>query len=84
MLLHVRQVLRGDLRDRNVVDVDVLLANQVEQQVERTFVDLADHDGEREVASPVSAFAPTAFVQDASAPVSVADSVRRDYGEFSP
>ncbi len=38
--LDVPQVLRRDLRDRDVVDVDVLLANQVEQQVERAVVQL--------------------------------------------
>ena len=48
-LFDVGQILRGDLRDRNVVDVDVLLANQIEQQVERAFVNVADRDREREV-----------------------------------
>ena len=38
------------LRDRDVVNVDVLLADQVEQQIERPFVDVADGDGKREVA----------------------------------
>ena len=38
---HVGQILRRDSPDRNIVDVDVLLANQVEQQVERSFVDIA-------------------------------------------
>ena len=35
------------LRDRDVVDVDVLLADEVEQQVERAVVHRADADGER-------------------------------------
>ena len=32
-------------RDRDVVDVDVLLADQVEQQVERALINIADGDG---------------------------------------
>ncbi len=42
-LLDVGQELRRDLGDGDVVDVDVLLANQVEQQIERPVVHLA-HD----------------------------------------
>src|ERR1051326_5574267 len=34
-LFHVRQILRRDLCNRNVVDVDVLLADQVQQQIDR-------------------------------------------------
>ena len=40
-VLDVGQILRGDLRDWNVIDVDVLLANQVQQQVERPVIDAA-------------------------------------------
>ena len=36
--LHVFEVLRRDLRDGDVVDVDLLLADQVQQQVERAVV----------------------------------------------
>ena len=43
-MVHVGQKLRGDFGDGDVVDVDVLLADQVEQQVERAVVDLADED----------------------------------------
>ncbi len=51
--LDIRKVLRRDPGDGNVVDVDVLLADQVEQQVERAFVDFAKRDGEREIAGIV-------------------------------
>jgi len=37
---HVFQVLAGDPGDGDVVDVDLLLADQVEQQVERPLVGL--------------------------------------------
>ncbi len=37
-LLHEVEVLRRDLRDGDVVNVDLLLADQVEQQVERPIV----------------------------------------------
>src|SRR5581483_5694860 len=37
-LLHITQVLGSDLRNRNVVDVNVLLADEVEQQVQRALV----------------------------------------------
>jgi len=40
-LVHVGQKLRRDLGDGNVVDVDVLLADQVQQQVERAVIHLA-------------------------------------------
>ncbi len=60
-LIDIGQELRGDLRDGNVVDVDVLLANQIEQQVERAVVDLADGDGERRLLGVLrSAFQPLA------------------------
>src|SRR5208282_5978842 len=51
--LDVGEVLRRDFGDGNVVDVDVLLADQVEQQVKRTFVDFAERDGERKIAGVV-------------------------------
>jgi hypothetical protein len=37
-LLDVVQVLVRDLRDWNVLDVDLLLADQIQQQVERSIV----------------------------------------------
>ncbi len=37
-------------RDRNVVDVDVLLADQVEQQIERSLINISHGHGEGEVA----------------------------------
>jgi hypothetical protein len=43
-----RQELRRDLRDRNVEDVDVLLADQVQEQVERPLESL-QLDDERAV-----------------------------------
>src|ERR1700727_1496500 len=46
-LFDVCQILRSNLGDGNVVDIDVLLADEVEQQVERTFVNVGDGDGER-------------------------------------
>src|SRR6267378_1286033 len=45
-LFHVGQVLRRDAGDGNVVNVDILLADQVEQQIERPLVDVADGDCE--------------------------------------
>jgi hypothetical protein len=47
--LDVGKVLRRNLPDRDVVDIDVLFANQIEQQVERAFVDFAERDGKRKV-----------------------------------
>ena len=41
----VGEKLRRDFGDGDVVDVDVLPANEIEQQVERAVVDLADEDG---------------------------------------
>ena len=49
-IFDVAEILRRDLRDGNVVDVDVLLANQVEQQIQRPFINTADTDSERELA----------------------------------
>jgi hypothetical protein len=49
-LLHIRQVLRGDLCDRNIVDVNVLLANQIKQKIERAFINIVDGNGERKIA----------------------------------
>ena len=37
-LLHVLEILRGDFGDGDVADVDLLLANQIQKQVERTFI----------------------------------------------
>ena len=45
-VLGVVEKLAGDAGDGNVVDVDVLLADEVEQKIERAVVDLADGDGE--------------------------------------
>ena len=50
-LVRVIQKLCGDARNRNVVDIDVLLANQIEQQVERAVVDLANRHGEGRLRS---------------------------------
>ena len=39
-LLHQRdrfEVLRGDQRDRNVVDVELVLLDEMQQKIERTF-----------------------------------------------
>ena len=47
-VLDVGEKLRGDFRDGDVVDVDVLLADEVEQEVEGAVVDLADDDGKGE------------------------------------
>jgi len=47
---YVRQILAGDSPDGNIVDINILLANQVKQQVERPFVHIFDRDGEGEVA----------------------------------
>jgi len=40
----------------NVIDIDVLLANEIEQQVEGTVIDVADHDRERELVGGAAAF----------------------------
>ena len=42
----VLEELAGDAGDGDVVDVDVLLADEVEEEVERAVVDLAYGDGE--------------------------------------
>src|ERR1019366_10580877 len=46
-LVYIAQELGRNAGDGNVVDVDVLLANQVEQEVEWAVVNLGDDDGER-------------------------------------
>ena len=51
--LDISEVLRRDSGNGNVIDVDVLFADQVEQQVERTFIDFAKRDGKREIAGIV-------------------------------
>jgi hypothetical protein len=53
--LDINQVLRRDLRDGDIIDVDVLLADQVQQQVERPFVNLTELDSERKIAAIVFA-----------------------------
>ena len=45
-MIDVGEELCGDLRNRDVVDIDVLLADQVEEQVERAVVDQANGDRE--------------------------------------
>ena len=37
-LFHVLQILRGDGGDGNVLDIDLLPANQVQKQIERPFI----------------------------------------------
>ena len=37
-LVEIIEILLGDLGDGNVVDVHLLLANQIEQKIERAFV----------------------------------------------
>jgi hypothetical protein len=49
--LDEREILRRNLRDWDVVDVDVLLANQIEQQIKWTFVDFAELNGEGKIVS---------------------------------
>ena len=49
--LNIGKILRRDLRNGNVVDVDVLLADEVEQQIQRAFVNARDCYGKREVVS---------------------------------
>jgi len=49
--LDISEVLRRDPGNGDVVNVDVLLADQVEQQVERSFINFAKRDGEREIAA---------------------------------
>src|SRR5713101_4503954 len=48
-LFYVGQILAGNFRNRYIVDIDVLFADEVEQQVERAFIDAAYADREREV-----------------------------------
>ena len=47
---YVRQILSGDLGNRDVVDVDILLADKIKQQIQRPFVHAAKSDCKREVA----------------------------------
>src|SRR5260370_9787025 len=49
-VLDISEVLRRNLRDGDVVDVDVLFADQFQEQIERTVKDPADSDGKRELA----------------------------------
>ncbi len=46
-LVDVGQKLRRDFGDGDVVDIDVLLADEVEQQIERAVVNLVHEDGKR-------------------------------------
>jgi len=56
-LIYVGQELRRDPGDGNVVDVDVLLADQIEQKVERAVVDLRNHHREgRKIGLVVAGF----------------------------
>src|ERR1035437_3199697 len=48
--LDVGQILRRDARDGNVINVDILLADQVQQQVERAFVNIGHGDRKRRIA----------------------------------
>jgi hypothetical protein len=41
--VHVAEVLAGDPRHRNVEDVEVLLADEIQQQIQRTFESLQEH-----------------------------------------
>ena len=56
-VVRVLQELRRDPRHRNVVDVDVLPADQVEQQVHRAVIHLAHGDRKRRLrSSPAFSF----------------------------
>ena len=58
-LIDVGQKLRGDDGDGDVVDVDVLLANQVQQQVQRAVIHLAhNHRKWRFLGAFISLFLP--------------------------
>ena len=48
--LHVGEKLRGDFPDGNVVDINVLFADEIEKQVERPVVDLSHADREGKIA----------------------------------
>ena len=50
-VLDILQILLGDLRNRDVVDIDVLLADEVEQQIERAIVNLRRPCTEKEDSS---------------------------------
>jgi len=43
-LLHIAQILRRDARNGNVVNINILLADQVQQQVQRPVENLIDGD----------------------------------------
>ena len=49
-LLHIHEILRRNLCNRDVVNVDVLLADQVQQQIEWSLVDIQHGNRKREVA----------------------------------
>ena len=49
-LFDVGQILRRDAGNRDIVNVDVLLADQVQQQVKRTFVNISDRNRKRRIA----------------------------------
>src|SRR5271170_3031626 len=49
-LFHVGEILLGDAGNRNIVDVNILLANQIKQQVQRTFVYVGHRDRKRRIA----------------------------------
>ena len=44
--MRIVEKLCGDAGDGNVVDVDVLLADEVKQKIERAVIDLANGDRE--------------------------------------
>ena len=48
--LHVGEKLRGDFPDGDIVDINVLFADEIEQQVERPVVDLSHADREGKIA----------------------------------
>ena len=49
-LLDISQILGSNLRNGNVVDVYVLFANQVEQQIQGPFVNVGNGNCKRKVA----------------------------------
>ena len=57
----VLEELGGDAGDGDVVDVDVLLADEVEQEVEGAVVDLADGDAEGGLRGFVAGLVALAF-----------------------
>src|SRR5256885_11595132 len=56
-LLNIGKILRRDLRDGNVVDVDILLADEVEQQIERAFVNARSEEHTSESSHLVISYA---------------------------